>query len=281
MPNSSSLDRTDASTLELYDKTDAPSAVSWAAILGGSFTAVALMFILLALGAGFGIASLSPGWGEKSLPSHFSYIACIWLILTQWLSSALGGYITGRLRTQWIGVHTHEVFFRDTAHGLLTWAVATVFYTALIVCGASSASHSLHRMDFPGQEQSAGVPPLDASYIDDLFRTDRPGATLDPDTRREATHILWKGAEEGSLSETDEAYLAQLVGAHAGIASADAKSKVDETIVRLRQSATAVRKTAATVSIFTSLSMLIGAFIACIASALGGLQRDEPHPAQP
>lgn len=38
----------------------------------------------------------------------------------------MGGYLAGRLRTKWLYVHDHEVFFRDTAHGLLVWAVSTL-----------------------------------------------------------------------------------------------------------------------------------------------------------
>ena len=59
--------------------------------------------------------------------------------MTQWISAALGGYIAGRLRTKWTGTHTHEVFFRDTAHGLITWSVATVFVAWVIAGSASSA----------------------------------------------------------------------------------------------------------------------------------------------
>src|SRR5947207_15694255 len=48
------------------------------------------------------------------------------MVVVQWLSSAIGGYLSGRLRTKWVGVHTDEVFFRDTAHGFMAWSVATL-----------------------------------------------------------------------------------------------------------------------------------------------------------
>jgi hypothetical protein len=64
--------------------------------------------------------------------TSFAVTSAIWLIVTQWLSSGFGGYVAGRLRTRWIGTHTHEVFFRDTAHGLITWAVATVLVAAVL-----------------------------------------------------------------------------------------------------------------------------------------------------
>src|SRR4029077_18262685 len=69
----------------------------------------------------------------------FGVASAVWLIVVQWLAAALGGYIAGRLRTKWAGVHTHEVFFRDTAHGLVAWAVATAIVTTLLFSGVASA----------------------------------------------------------------------------------------------------------------------------------------------
>src|SRR5271166_4391952 len=98
------------------------SGVAWSAILGGAFAAVALSVVLLALGSGFGLATVSPWLGAGASATTFSIMTGLWLIITQWLASGLGGYITGRLRIKWAGLHTHEVFFRDTANGFLTWA---------------------------------------------------------------------------------------------------------------------------------------------------------------
>jgi hypothetical protein len=108
-------------TLEL-----SASAISWAAIIGGASAAVALSLILLALGSGFGLASVSPWPNSGASVTTLTVMTAIWLVVVQWISSGLGGYLTGRLRTKWVGVHTHEVFFRDTAHGLLAWAVELV-----------------------------------------------------------------------------------------------------------------------------------------------------------
>src|ERR1700689_4603318 len=104
----------------------AASAVSWAAIVAGGFTAAAITLILLSLGAGVGLTTVSPWWNRSVSAASFGIGAAIWLIVVQWISSAFGGYIAGRLRTKWVGIHTDEVFFRDTAHGFLAWALATV-----------------------------------------------------------------------------------------------------------------------------------------------------------
>src|ERR1700693_3787957 len=122
--------------------TDAPieatkSAVSWAAILAGSVTAVAATLILLALGSGLGFVSPWPHSGASA--TTLGALAGVWFIVVQWLSAGIGGYLTGRLRTKWVGTHTHEVFFRDTTHGFITWALATVIVTVVVASATASA----------------------------------------------------------------------------------------------------------------------------------------------
>src|ERR1700680_2172863 len=112
--------------------------VAWPALVGGAFAAASLSLIILALGSGFGLASVSPWANSGASATTFTIATGIWLIIVQWLSSGLGGYLTGRLRTKWIGVHTHEVFFRDTTHGFLAWALATVVGAALLASAVSS-----------------------------------------------------------------------------------------------------------------------------------------------
>ena len=127
------------------------SAVSCAAILAGSGVAAAVSLLLVALGAGLGFASLSPWSAEGPSATTFTVMTAIWLILVQWIASGMGGYLTGRLRTKWAGTHTHEVFFRDTAHGFITWAevadaarksasAASIFTALSMLIGAFIAS---------------------------------------------------------------------------------------------------------------------------------------------
>src|SRR5258708_39667200 len=116
----------------------ATTATSWGAIFAGAFVAVSLSLILLTLGAGLGFASISP-WSERGLSaSAFTVASTIWLIVTQWLSAAGGGYIAGRLRQRSLATHTHEVFFRDTAHGLVTWSVATLVVAAILASSTTA-----------------------------------------------------------------------------------------------------------------------------------------------
>jgi hypothetical protein len=115
------------------------SAVEWASIFGGALAAFGITIILLTLGPGLGLATVSPwSFNNPSLPTTFGTVAAIWLVVTQWLSSAFGGYLTGRLRTKWVGIRTDEVLFRDTTHGLLAWALATLLMAALVTLGSAA-----------------------------------------------------------------------------------------------------------------------------------------------
>jgi len=108
------------------------SAVSWGAIFAGAAAAASLSLILLMLGAGLGLTSVSP-WESRGLDAGTVGIAAIaWLTFTQIVASGMGGYLSGRLRTKWVDTHTDEVYFRDTAHGFLAWAVAALVSAALL-----------------------------------------------------------------------------------------------------------------------------------------------------
>jgi hypothetical protein len=259
------------------------SGISWPAIFGGAFAIAASSLILLALGSGFGLASMSPWSNAGASATTFTVMMAIWLIIVQWVSSGLGGYLTGRLRTKWVGVHTHEVFFRDTAHGFLAWAVAAVVGVAVLASMASSllsgGTHGAPAVASGGAEgasQGAVQASPSAYYVDSLFRSDRGNAnTPDQDVRGEATRVLMAGIRNGNIPAGDRTYLAQLVSARTGLSQADAEKRVDEVIAREKADTDAARKAGAYLSIFTALSMLIGAFIAAAAGALGGHHRDE------
>src|ERR1700744_5463143 len=112
--------------------------VSWAAVLAGAVTSIALTLVLLSFGAGMGFAVVSP-WGNSGVSATtFKIGTGLYFIVMAMMSSAVGGYLAGRLRSKWIGVHTTEVQFRDTAHGFLAGAVASVLGAVLLASPASS-----------------------------------------------------------------------------------------------------------------------------------------------
>jgi hypothetical protein len=279
------------------------SAASWPSIIAGAFVAASVSLVLFALGSGLGFASISPWPGRGVTATTFAITTAIWLIVMQWVSSGVGGYITGRLRARWTGTHTHEVFFRDTAHGLVMWSVATVlvaatFATSLfsaigsgahVVSGvasaaASGAASSSSPANASGMEGK--LPGGDKlSYgLDKLFRGASPGAggQASGDPRVEAAHIVANAWSTGTVPDADRNYLAELVAARTGVSPSDARARVDEFIAsaldaanKVKAEADAARKAAAKAAIFTALSMLVGAFIASVSAALGGRLRDE------
>ena len=245
-----------------------PSAVSWPAVFAGVVVALAATLVFVALGAGLGLATASPWPGARPSVAAFSIGVGVWLILTQWAASGVGGYLTGRLRVRWAGLHDHEVFFRDTAHGFITWSLATVI-GALILTAAGA-----ERADMAAR-QSPGLGP-DSYAVASLLRSNRAeDDAAYARTRSEVALILATDTVKGDAPEADRDYLAALVAARTGLSPADARVRVDATIAQLRQAAEAARKGASAFLIFTALSMLIGALIACVAAALGGQQRDE------
>jgi len=107
-------------------------AVSWGAVFAGAAAAAALSLILLMLGVGLGLSSVSPWANAGASATTLGVSAIVWITVTQLLASGMGGYLAGRLRTRWMHTHIDEVYFRDTAHGFLAWAVATLATAALL-----------------------------------------------------------------------------------------------------------------------------------------------------
>lgn len=266
----------------------AQSAISWGAIIGGAVASMAITLILIALGSGLGLSAASPWSGEGSTATTLGVATVIWLIIVQWFSSGVGGYMAGRLRTKWSSIHADESFFRDTAHGFLAWSLATLVTVGLLASAASSAIgtgvQAAASVGGGAAQGAAGaVSELTEGYdMDSLFRRAQPEANANAaDATAEAGRIIANGVANGDVPEADRAYLAQLVSARAGISQADARGRVDATVTRAREAAekakTVVdeaRKAAAKFSIYTALSMLIGAFVASAAAGWAGRLRD-------
>ncbi|MDB5408331.1 MAG: hypothetical protein JWL84_3243 [Rhodospirillales bacterium] len=273
------------------------SAVSWPAIIAGAAAAAAVSLILISLGTGLGLATVSPWPNSGASATTFAVGAAIWLIVVQWLASALGGYLTGRLRTKWVGTHNHEVFFRDTAHGFLSWAVATLFVIVIVASGAASvvsggaraltsvASGAAQGAASGGAGAAAQSGPTDPTgyLVDTLFRSDRPDPNANSaEVKQEATRILATTLANGSIAPADKTYLAQLVAARTGIAQPDAEKRIDDMVAqakaaetKAREAADAARKATTKLAFYSFFALLIGAFIASAAGALGGHERDE------
>ncbi|OBV37792.1 hypothetical protein [Janthinobacterium psychrotolerans] len=242
------------------------AGVSWGAVFAGAAAAAALSFILLILGVGLGLSSASP-WSFNGTALGVSAIA--WLAFMQLAASGIGGYMAGRLRVKWSSVHTDEVHFRDTAHGLLAWAVATLVTVAMlaggtraVLSGAIDAGTGVAAAVAPAAAAGAGaaagnasegtsgaVHPLD--YFSDMLMRSAPapaaaGAPAMPvtdahvnaaDQRVEIGRIFASSMSNGSLAADDRVYLAQMVARRTGATQAEAEARVDAVYARATKAA--------------------------------------------
>lgn len=247
------------------------SGVSWAAVIGGAAAAAATSLILLALGTGVGLSSVSPWSNAGASASAVGKGAIVWLIVSQIMASAIGGYLAGRLRTKWVSTHTDEVYFRDTAHGFLVWAVGLVITAAFLASAASSVVGGAAQM----AATASSVADPNAYYVDSLFRSGTPSPDrVDASLRAEVGGIFANGLRQQEVPSADKNYLAQLVAARTGISQTEAEQRVSETITQAKQAADTARKAAAHLSYWTFFALLVGAFCASFAATVGGKQRD-------
>ena len=95
------------------------SAVSWGAVAAGGIAAGGFSLFLFQLGTGIGLAAANPWTSTPPSGTTISIVAGVSLCLISIMASALGGFIACRLRTRWVGLHSDETYFRDSAHGFL------------------------------------------------------------------------------------------------------------------------------------------------------------------
>ena len=251
--------------------------VSWAAVLAGAVASLALTLVLLSFGAGMGFAVVSP-WGNSGVSATtFKIGTGLYFIVMAMISSAIGGYLAGRLRTKWVGVQTTEVHFRDTAHGFLAWAAASVLGAVVLASPASSLVGGTLAGATQGAVNAAQSSPMNG-YVDTLLRSDNPSAQGQPnpsDTRGEMVRLFTTSFHNGSdLNPTDRTYVAKVVSARTGLSQADAEKRVNDVITEAKTAADNARKGAAKLSFWLTAAMLFGAFAASLAAVEGGSLRD-------
>ena len=243
-----------------------PSAVSWGAIVAGAAGAAALALILLMLGTGLGLSSVSPWTYSGVSATTFGVSTILWLTFTQLVASGMGGYLAGRLRTKWVDVHTDEVYFRDTAHGFLSWAVAALATAALLTsvigsivnsgiqAGAAMAGN-VATATVVGSEMAnsdSDIGPM-GYFVDSLFRKDLsstvsapdvagtdpmtawPPKPIPPGSAPEVTRIFMNSIRTGSsLPDEDIRYVGQVVALRTGLTQQNAEKRVSDTYVRVQ-----------------------------------------------
>jgi hypothetical protein len=257
------------------------SAVSVAAILAGAVANAALTLVLLAFGSAVGFSSISP-WSNAGVSAGtFKIASGLYLVVVAMLAATIGGYIAGRLRTKWTGLHSEEVLFRDTAHGFLSWALAGVVGAAMLASAATYVVGGVSSSVAQGATQAAAQSSANPSdyFVDMLLRPAAPAANQAAGdaaaTRREIGLIMARSATQpDGLSAADRTYLAQLVAARTGMTPADADKRIMDVVTQAKAAADSARKSAASLSIWLTISMLVGAFAASLAAIEGGQLRD-------
>ena len=250
------------------------SGVSWAAVAGGAFVASALSLILLSLGTGLGFSAVSPWSNNAASAAAIGSGAIVWLVLTQVLASALGGYLGGRLRTKWTGIHTDEVYFRDTAHGLLVWAVGMVITAGFLASSAASFAGAQKSAPSTSSTQESALDPT-AYFVDMLLRASGPANEKQDVTERpEVSRIFAHDLRQGALPSGDQSYLALLVSARTGLNASDAEKRVTDVFGEAQKATDHLRKAIAHLSLWLFVALLSGAFCASYAGTIGGKQRD-------
>jgi hypothetical protein len=187
------------------------------------------------------------------------------------------------------------VTFRDTAHGFLAWAVATIAGAAFLASAATLLVGGAAKGAAAGAGSSAGRQAGSSSsdyYTALLFRagtgapaangpanpSDAQGAAAPNNAARggaPARAILAHAtANGGTLSDSDRSYLAHLVSARTGLSQVDADKRVSDVMTQAKNDADQARKAAASVSIWLTIAMFVGAFSASLAAIEGGQLRD-------
>ncbi|MDB5582631.1 MAG: hypothetical protein JWR80_7807 [Bradyrhizobium sp.] len=254
------------------------AGVSWPAVAAGAVVSCALTLVLLAFGTGLGLSVVSPWAGSGVSATTFKIGTGLYLLVIAMIASSLGGYIAGRLRSRWIGVHSDEVYFRDTAHGFIAWAFASVLGAVLLATPATSLLGGA----VTGASQEAATAasqsgPMDG-YVDTLFRADTPAASNSAnaqDSRGEMVRLFTGSFRNGSdLKPADRQYVAKVVAARTGLSQADAEKRVNEVVTQAKTDIDAARKAAMQLAFWLTASLLLGAFCASLAATEGGGLRD-------
>lgn len=271
------------------------SAVSWGAVFAGAVIAAAVSAMLMFAGTGLGFLSMSPWRGDGVSASTLAWGTIIWMLLTHIITYAIAGYVTGRLRTRWTDTMLDEVYFRDTAHGFLVWALSMVISIALMgsllisaLSGAASAGSTVLGAGVAGAaagtaqatEQDDNL--VFQGYTDVLLRPAQGSpAAGSRDPGPEVTRLLARSLVRGEITPADRTYLISVIEQQAGVDAAEAERRLQtveqqarEAEIEVREAADTARKLAATFALWAFASMLIGAFVCSLAATYGGRARD-------
>ena len=287
--------------------------VAWGAVVAGAVAAAVLTLLLIVLGTGIGFASISPFANEGASAEAVGKSTVVWITIVSLLASAVGGYLAGRLRPRWDSLHSDEVYFRDTAHGFLAWALSTLLMATVlssVVGGLIGGTAKVGAAAVGAAAAGAGAVAANTdegqqSYLfDRVFRSGEAApvaraTSLDADgqprvpprnqprpvskeSRAEAARIFVTAVANDELPSADKTYLTRVVARETGISEAEAGARIDEAwanLVQAKQDAKEAADKAADAAAYAALwmfvALLAGAFLASLMATCGGRCRDD------
>jgi hypothetical protein len=276
------------------------SPLSWSAAIMGALAAIAVTFLIIALGSGIGLSFASPYSSGPSAKS-MTILAAVWLLMAETLGFATGGYLAGRLRSPAYDGVVGETTFRDAAEGLLVWALGVfamgVLAGMLGLFAAGATAHVTAGAAAAGAGNQGAISTASATdyFVDLLFRPSPSTATaagqrpatdtvgiaaaggqpaLSNEARAEINRILARSVAQGRLDDGDRAFLAQVVSTRTGLSPDEAQRRVNEVEAKARDAADTTTKAAAYFSFWTFMALLFGGTAATIAGMFGGQLRD-------
>ena len=239
------------------------SAVCWGAIFAGAAAAAVLSLILLLLGTGLGMSSVSPWSNEGISGTTFGVSTILWITITSLVASAFGGYLAGRLRARWVDTKVDEIYFRDTAHGFLAWAVSTLITATLLtsvvssmVSGAAQAGATIaggaaatataatvaagNKMDSESKDMVSNSM---SYFVDSLYRNNNstPAVATSPtqpmdtpapasnEAKAEVARIFATAIVNDNLPAEDVKYVGQVIAQQTNLSQAEAEQRVANT----------------------------------------------------
>ncbi|HEY7904739.1 MAG TPA: hypothetical protein VIH36_14900 [Casimicrobiaceae bacterium] len=225
------------------------SSISWSAVIAGAVVSAALALVLLILCVGLKLTTVSP-WVAHTSSTMLGVTTIVAAILVQLIASAIGGYVAGRLRTKWVQVHDDEVYFRDTAHGFIVWALATVVTAGFLTSAATTAVGSTAGAAGTLAVATGMAPGNIANAATNSVAQPAPGAIA-------PSPVTPPSDSTGSTTPA--------VTPAPAVAPPPTLSP---------QAVEHARSVAAQSALWTFLALLVGAFAASLAATIGGRQRD-------
>jgi hypothetical protein len=276
-----------------------PPRVSWGAVFAGGVVAVAIGAMLSILGVAIGASTVNATHGSTPDGQTFGIAGGIWLLVSNLIGLAVGGYVAARLSGSADGTDT-------TLHGLAVWAIGYLLSAVLlgnIIAGTASTAVQGASSVLGGVMQGAGQAAQGAAQAasgpanqalqqvnpqqlveraqQGLRGTGGDPAQMTSDQRNaEIAQLLTRRVTDGSLPPPDRDRLTRLVAAEYNIPQDEAQRRLTEVEQqatataqqaeqRAREAADAAATAGAVAAYWAFAALLLGAAAAVLGARIG------------